>query len=205
MISNAVTDETGLPSVPMSIPTKHSEDGAWCWSGSEWLPARSPDGKWWFDGQVWRRARRRFDFGRVDKACAVVWLVWFGVAVVAAEVLGPHVTVADGLTGGWLVCGAVVVLVWLLGMVVTGFVLARRMRRASLLASVVLVWLLMGFWVAIVAAIPTPATQPGDDDGAAVGLMMMAVPAFLVLALLAAVGAAAAWSVRRVSRRLRQS
>lgn len=172
--------------------------------GTEWLPARSPDGKWLFDGQVWRRARRQFDLGRVEKVCAVAWLVWFGLAVVAAAVSGPQVTVANGLTGGWLVFGAVVVLIWLLGMVITGLVLTRRKRLASLLASVGFVWLLMGFWVAIVAAIPTPATQPGDDDGAAVGLMIMAVPAFLVLALLAAVGAAAGWLVTRTSGWLRR-
>ena len=101
--------------------------------------------------------------------------------------------------------GAAVVLIWLLGVVVTWYGLMSRKRRASLLSFVVLVWLLMGFWVATVAAIPTPASQPSDDDGAAVDLIMMAVPAFLLLALLVGHGAVAAWVVSWVRARLRHS
>ena len=85
--------QVGPQAVPLTLgvvtsPTLHSEDGAWWWSGSEWLPARSPDGKWWFDGQVWRRAKRwrSFVVGVLAVVLAYVPPTWYGQRVVGANI-----------------------------------------------------------------------------------------------------------------------
>ena len=58
----------------------------------------------------------------------------------------------------------------------------------------------MGRWVTFLAAMPIPGT-PDNDDGAAVGVALMSVPALAVLALLAGIGSAIAWLVVRPTNR----
>ena len=184
-----------------SAPAQHSTDGSWWWSGSEWVPARSPDGRWWFDGQTWRRVGGSgVTFSRFEKRLGVAWLVGFVLACVWAAFSAPHVKPDDGLTEGWLVSGVALVFAWLLGMATTGYLLTRRGRSRSLVAFVPGVWLLMGLWVTFLATMPLPGT-PDDDNGPAVGLVLVAVPAFAVLALLAGIGFAVAWLVARLARR----
>lgn len=89
---------------------------------------------------------------------------------------------------------------WLLGVTVTGYVLSRRGRSAALRAFVPLVWFLMGMWVAFLANVPSPASQPGDDVSAGAGLVLLATPALGVLWLLAALGVGLARLVARLSR-----
>ena len=180
--------------------TQHSHDGSWWWSGSEWVPAWSPDGRWWFDGQMWRRVGSGLAFSRFEKRLGLVWLVGFVLACVWAAFSAPHVTPDDGLTGGWLASGVGLFLAWLSGTVATGYLLTRRRRSRRLLAFVPGVWLLMGLWVTFLAAMPIPGT-PDNDDGAAVGVALMSVPALAVLALLAGIGSAIAWLVVRPTNR----
>jgi hypothetical protein len=190
-----------------TMPVQHSPDGVWWWSGEQWLPAWSPDRRWWFDGVTWTPAisRLRTIFGRFDRRLAIAWAVAFVVALVWAFSSGPHVTTDDGLTGPWFVSFVVVFLAWLLGTIVTGYMLARRQRLLSLLMIVPLIWFLMGLWVGILGSMQTPASQPGDDNGAAVGVVLLAVPALLVLALLAALGVLVGWLVNRTVRRFNRT
>ena len=184
-----------------TAPTQHSTDGSWWWSGSEWVPARTPDGRWWFDGQTWRRTGGRgLTFGRFEKRLGVTWLAGFVLACVWAAFSAQHVTPNDGLTGAWLVSGVVLFSGWLLGMAATGYLLTRRSRSRGLLGFVPGVWLLMGLWVTLLATMPIPGT-PDNDDGAAVGVVLMAMPAIAVLALLAGIGSALAWLVSRLTKR----
>jgi len=181
--------------------TQHSFDGSWWWSGSEWVPAWSPDGRSWFDGQTWRRVGGSgLTFSRFEKQLGVTWLVGFVLACVWAAFSAPHVTPDDGLTGGWLVSGVALFFAWLLGMAATGYLLTRRGRSRTLLTFVPGVWLLMGLWVSFLATMPVPGT-PDNDNGVAVGVVLMAVPAIAVLALLAGIGFAMARLVGRLSKR----
>jgi hypothetical protein len=42
--------------VPRLLPSGHSEDREWWWSGYAWLPAYSADRQRWFNGFVWVNA-----------------------------------------------------------------------------------------------------------------------------------------------------
>jgi hypothetical protein len=132
----------------------------------------------------------------------MAWVAWCVVACTWAGFAGPHVVPDVGLTDGWLVSGVVVFVLWLMGMVGTGYMLTRRRSALSLLAFVPIVWALMGFWVAFLAAAPVPGASD-EDNGPAVGLVLLAVPAFAVLALLAGVGFGIAWLVNRSRTQLR--
>lgn len=184
-----------------TAPAQHSPDGAWWWSGNEWFPAWSQDHRWWFDGTAWREARRpALPLDRFERFLALAWLVLFGLTCLWGQIAAPHITPDDGLPGAWLASGAVIVVSWLLGVTVTGYVLSRRGRSAALRAFVPLVWFLMGMWVAFLANVPSPASQPGDDVSAGAGLVLLATPALGVLWLLAALGVGLARLVARLSR-----
>jgi hypothetical protein len=58
----------------------------------------------------------------------------------------------------------------------------------------------MGLWVSFLATMPVPGT-PDNDNGVAVGVVLMAVPAIAALALLAGIGSAIAWLVGRLTKR----
>ena len=142
----------------------------------------------------------RLTFGRFEQRLAVTWLVGSVLACVWAVFSAPHVTPNDGLTGGWLASGIALFIAWLLGMAATGYLLTRRGRSGGLLAFVPGVWFLMGIWVTLLATMPIP-DAPDNDNGVAVGVVLMAVPAILVLALLAGIGSAVARLVSRLFRR----
>ena len=135
-----------------------------------------------------------------EQRLGVTWLVGFVLACVWAAFSAPHVTPDDGLTGGWLVSGVALFFAWLLGMAATGYLLTRRGRSRTLLTFVPGGWLLMGLWVSFLATMPVPGT-PDNDNGVAVGVVLMAVPAIAVLALLAGIGFAMARLVGRLSKR----
>jgi hypothetical protein len=78
--------------------------------------------------------------------------------------------------------------VWLLAMLVWGFLLARRRWWDFAVWSAVAVTLLvLASYVAMMAASP----EPGSDDGAAVGLFLGAVPVFVLVSGLIGLGAGA--------------
>lgn len=186
-----------------TAPTQHSADGSWWWSGSEWVPAWSPDRRWWFDGNTWRDvAGARAGLSRFEKRLVAAWIISLVLACGWAVASGPHVT-PDGLTSGWLVSGVAIFFGWLLGMAATGFLLTRRQRTRQLLVFVPVAWFMMGLWVAFLATMPIPGATD-DDNGPAVGLVLMAFPGLAVLALTAGIGSAVAWLIARARERLGQ-
>jgi hypothetical protein len=183
------------------VVAQHSADRAWWWNGSQWHPAWSADRQSWFDGAVWRPAnvsQSRRPLTRFELLLAGSWFFGFELSLVWSVIASPHVSPDDGLTGAWLWSGAVLLGTWLAGMGLSGYLLARRKGRVGLVALAFYVWLLMGVWVFFTAVTPTPASTIGDDDGAGLGMVLLAVPALLVISLLVAVGAFVGVFVTRV-------
>lgn len=185
--------------------TGHSPDLMWWWDGGAWRPAFSSDGQWWWDGRQWLgrlptgRHRSRLP-GLAVTLAGVLWLALLGLLLPITEVFaGASATSSlteqkfSAVIAGMAGVAIVATLVW-------GALLGYRRVWWLLLASASIgTWILAFGYVFSMIVLADPA-DPTSDNGAAVGLIILGVPAFVVVTLLLVVGG----TVGEVLRFLRQ-
>jgi hypothetical protein len=168
-----------------------SPDSWWTWDGGRWVPAISSDGLWRWNGSGWvavpvrRRPSWQPAWERHDTVTVSLWLL----AVPAALAL---VTLGVGRLGrltavGWLAATIAAYAAWAF---IGGAVVRPQGRWPEVL-------LIAGALVAFVALVDIAAftvvaavgrDQAGDDDGVAVGLVMLFVFVFPPTVLPVAIG-----------------
>ena len=179
---------------------RHSPDGEWWWSGSEWLPAWSADRRWWFDGLRWTPTRKQGLARAFRRQVAMLggWLlVWLLSLAWSAYVLAVS---PDGAPVIPLITGAALLICWVGGSVASGFLLAFHAAWPSVVLMAGYVWVLsMAWYVASMLIGPDPAGT--NDIGAGAGVVILGIPMFLVIGTLVSVGAGLRAVGRSVSRR----
>lgn len=192
---------------------QHSADGQWWWDGTRWVPAWTPDGQWWFDGSHWRRAgtspeRRRLS--RREWVVVAAWAVGWAVAVAWAIWAATPDDVANApMPAPMLISGVGLLLCLVAGLVATsGWLAARRRWFVVVLPVLGVTGGVLAWYVAAMLAVPVPEGQPDiQDDAAAAGLMLIALPTLGVVAALSGIGAGVGVLIRnrRASRGRRMS
>lgn len=197
-------DETG--SVSVETVGRHSADGRWWWDGGRWTAAWSSDGRWWFDGAQWtpaQRPQRRASLTRSEWIVTAVWGVLWVAGVVWAAMAVPPAQVTDSPSTPILATGLLLAGVTVVGALVTsGWLGTRRRWVQVLLFAAALTGALLAWYVAAMLAVPIPAGQPDtQDDAAGAGVVLLAVPTVLLVAVLCSVGAGVGALVSRLRRR----
>jgi hypothetical protein len=188
----------------------HSPDGAWWWTGSQWLPAWSPDRRWWFDGTTWQRQRRPTSKWSVSSirprrliTPAAAWLTVWLVSVTLAVSAVAHAPTASSpeTTSLTLRTVALAAVVWLVGMVATGIWCGRvsrfQVRQAAVVwlasAAAITLLLLVGYVVSMSAS-----SDPGGDTAAGAGVVIFAIPAFVLVLVSSGIGLGVAFLARLI-------
>jgi len=167
----------------------HSPDGAWWWTGSQWLPAWSPDRRWWFDGTTWQRQRGPTSNWSVWSirtrliAPVAAWLILWLLSVTLSVSAVAHAPTSPSPETQSLALRTVAVAaaVWLVGMVATGIWCGRvsgfKVRQAAVVwvasAAAITLLLLVGYVVSMSAS-----SDPSADTAAGAGAAMFTIPAF---------------------------
>jgi hypothetical protein len=197
-----------------TAPAQHSADLEWWWAEGRWHQAWSEDRQWWFDGATWRAVveplprRAGASAFRLTPSEVVVgglsFLVWV-VGVIWAAIAVPEADATGELSTAAAVAGVALLAVSVLGIAATAGWLAWRARWPQVgLLAIYMVGLLLGWYVAMMLAVPVPAGQPdAQDDLAAVGLIFLVIPTAFVVGLLTCVGAAIGAVARALLRRRR--
>ncbi|HEX3929963.1 MAG TPA: hypothetical protein VHW64_04625 [Nocardioides sp.] len=174
---------------------QHSGDGNWWWTGSQWLPARSQDGQWWFNGSSWIRANRAHTLPkptalewRLGIAWAVLWalaLVWWGMLDASRPEQG------EALSSGLLRSGLALGVLVLAYLPASGYALARA-RRWPYVGALVLYISALLILLYVIAMLTAP-TDGGtsNDTAASAGVVLLAIPTLLLVAVCVGLGAGA--------------
>lgn len=178
--------------------TSFSEDGAWWWSGSQWLPTVTSDGRWRWNGFVWLQIISREQPPKWLIFSGVAWLVLLGAWIPALVWLHDQHASSGVLIEVGAVLGGLAVLASLGFGALLGFAgLWKRAALASLFGAGVLI-----FWYsAITLAAPDPTNQ--NDHAAGAGAVILGIPSLVLVALLLFAGGASGRLIRFASDRRR--
>lgn len=162
----------------------HSPDCRWWWDGWAWRSALTPNRRYWFTGSRWVRWRN----GRPSRGgLSVRGAVWLTVCAAWLPIAALVLTSRDGNpTRDSVVVAAIVAGVGLLVLPAGGLVLARDREP----------WRFWVLWLAgtganlvgYLGAMLTVPDQPGQDDAAGAGLVILSVPVAVTIAALIALG-----------------
>lgn len=178
---------TTMPEMPKG---QHSPDGLYWWNGREWVRAWSDDLRHWYDGTEW--IQRRFSSSpallrRRDLALSLIWIL-IALPLAGSSMQAAHHNSDPSNEPTWAMwtlvslAGAALMLI-----PVTGYVAGARPRRlARMLAAVGLIWgiVMVLYFLAMMAS-----SDPNSDIAAGVGLVMLAIPAAVAIAVLLGIGA----------------
>lgn len=171
-----------------------SADGLWWFDGSTWLPTISPDGRRRWNGHSWVPTGRP-PLPRRAKFCGAAWLVLLGAWLAFLTIA------ADGRSDlpGWAAAPTIVlVAIAVLATLGWGAVLGQLSAWRTLAKSAPAGAAVLYFWY-VVAMVSS--NDPTADDAAAVGLVVLGVPAVIVVALLLGIGGGLAAGIRRIGAR----
>lgn len=173
----------------------HSEDGAYWWSGEQWLPAWSPDDRWWFDGSTWVPTHRPKLLARRDIITGVVWGVVSLAAMVLSAVLAGHPNTAP-VSVAWAL--GLLGIVAILGLPITGFITSRgpKAGRRFLLGIAYVSTL----WIAVYLVAMMATNDPNADIEAGAGLVVIGIPSAIGIAILQGLGALGRLAKSRLGR-----
>jgi hypothetical protein len=181
-------------------PSGHSPDGRWWWDGTGWLPAWSPDGRNWFDGVRWAPVSRprRGGPGNWPRRVVVPLVGW----LVALSVFPVSVLVyVDKLVPGQVLAEQVLVRLGVIGVAclattpVMGFQLGRDGRwLQSLWVAIIGTGLLTAWYVTLFLA---DQSEPSADNEVGAGVVILALPSFVAILVLLAVGSGLARGIAR--------
>ena len=186
--TSLVCDNCNMPSTE---PVTMGQDGWWWWDGHHWMPSQPHDPQWTWNGSTWSPTRSREPTPRWYVRDTIIWafllVAWYPTALwmnrhhASDESIG-HVAVALG------------VLAILSTLIFGGLLGFRRLWKRTLHAAL---WGTGTLVVAYVLAMVTAPDPTGtNDDAAAVGLIILGIPAALVLTLLLLAGASFGRSIR---------
>jgi hypothetical protein len=176
------------------------------WEGERWIGAISPDGRWRFNGSRWvpHVPRSRPPLSGSLQVWRVIWLLvwgaWFPISAVVLLVVDPSPN--DMATAVWIL--AVPAGVGLTATLSWGFALGlRRLWRQLGLSIVLGTAVLMAGYVLAFMISDASDPQPGGDDAAGAGLVILSVPVAITVAATLALGAATARLGQVLGQRLR--
>lgn len=146
-----------------------------------WWPALTPNGRYWFNGQRWVRWRNGDPSRGGLSYRGMVWLLWCAAWLPVDTVLLRN----SGFSAAAVLAAALVAVVGLAALPAGGFVLARDREpwRFWYLCWVGTAANLVGYVVAM-----TFSNDPGQDDAAGAGLVLLFAPVAVVVAVLIAIG-----------------
>lgn len=185
----------------MSAERRHSPDGAYWWTGEQWVPAWSADRRWWFDGRAWVPAAPRDSLlARADRVVAGLWVAF---ALVAMVEFGYVAHKGEGASKGWIAPLIGTAGVWVLAVIATGYVAGRAPLAWPRLC------LAFGFLCLIAGVVYVESmlatTDANNDIEAGSGVVVLGVPAAALIALLLGLGALIRWAVAAIRRRMAET
>jgi hypothetical protein len=181
-----------MPCMAPPIPGRHSDDGAWWWSGTGWVFAWSDDRQWWFDGSTWIRVPppKTFPAPRATEwGMATVWALLWVIALVWCGRATAETQSGDAMSVGLQRAGLALGLGSLALLPVSGYILGRARRWMYVWMLVAYVWmLLLVLYVVTMLAVPV-AGGSDNDTAAGAGLVILGLPLLFIIGVLVGAGA----------------
>lgn len=182
-------DNGGVEKSPWPL---FSADGAWWWSGAEWLPAVSPDSRCRWTGWTWVRRPYLQRLPKWFLRDTVIWMVLLTAWVPALMAL----EAAKASTSAFIDVGTLFGAVSVASMFGFGIRLGRLAGWRELgLACVVGTGALLAWYIAATLTAPDPTGQ--NDHAAGAGTVILAIPTFVILVLIVGLGGVVGRATRR--------